>query len=124
MTHCKSFGCTELVAPPHVDFCHICTQKRIDLASDKAKEHAEALTQSLSEKYPKHYKPIGDLTDVDVYAVHYLFNIQDPSGCLQHASRKLLLSGVNTNGKTVHHNIEEARDILTRWLELNSSIGI
>lgn len=75
--------------------------------------------QSLSEKYPQYYKPVGNLEEVDVYAVHHLFNIQDPSGCIQHASKKLLLSGVRTGGKSKAKDIREARDTLDRWLQLN-----
>jgi hypothetical protein len=75
---------------------------------------------SMSEKYPKYYKPVGDFTEIDVYAVHHLFAIQDPSGAIQHASKKLLLSGVRTGGKTQQQDIREARDTLTRWLDLNS----
>lgn len=73
----------------------------------------------MSEKYPKYYKKIGGLTEVDVYAVHHLFNIQDPSGCIHHASKKLLLSGVRTGGKSKFQDVREARDTLNRWLELN-----
>ena len=76
---------------------------------------------SLAEKYPKYYKKVGSLTEIDVYAVHHLFNIQDPSGCIQHASKKLLLSGVRTGGKSAYDDIKEARDTLTRWLELNAT---
>lgn len=75
--------------------------------------------QPLSEKYPQYYKPVGNLEEVDVYAVHHLFNIQDPSGCIQHASKKLLLSGVRTGGKSKAKDIREARDTLDRWLQLN-----
>jgi hypothetical protein len=69
--------------------------------------------------YPKYYKSVGSLTEIDVYAVHHLFCIQDSSGALQHASKKLLLSGVRTGGKTKYQDIREARDTLNRWLELN-----
>lgn len=75
--------------------------------------------QSLSAKYPQYYKPVGHLTEIDVYAVHQLFNVQDPSGAIQHASKKLLLSGVRTGGKSAYDDIKEARDTLTRWLQLN-----
>lgn len=75
--------------------------------------------ESLSAKYPKYYKPVGELTEVDVYAVHKLFDIHDPSGCIHHSSKKLLLSGVRTGGKSAYHDIKEARDTLTRWLQLN-----
>ena len=70
-------------------------------------------------KYPKYYKNVTHLTEVDVYQIHHLFNIQDPSGAIQHASKKLLLSGVRTGGKTKYQDIKEARDTLNRWLEIN-----
>jgi hypothetical protein len=75
--------------------------------------------QSMSQKYPQYYKKVGSLTEIDVYAVHHLFDIQDPSGCIQHASKKLLLSGVRTGGKSALKDIKEARDTLTRWIQLN-----
>jgi hypothetical protein len=77
------------------------------------------VAQSLSQRYPKYYKSVGELTEVDVYAVHQLFSLDDTSGCIHHASKKLLLSGVRTGGKTKQQDIREARDTLNRWLELN-----
>lgn len=74
---------------------------------------------TLSQRYPKYYKPVGELSEVDVYAVHQLFSLDDVSGCIHHASKKLLLSGVRTGGKTKQQDIREARDTLNRWLELN-----
>jgi len=74
---------------------------------------------SMSSKYPKYYKDVSHLREIDVYEVHRLFDINDPSGALQHASKKLLLSGVRTGGKTVYDDIREARDTLNRWLEMN-----
>lgn len=73
----------------------------------------------MSQKYPKYYKDLGDMTEIDVYGVHKLFNIQDPSGALQHASKKLLLSGVRTGGKSMFQDVREARDTLTRWMQLH-----
>lgn len=73
----------------------------------------------MAEKYPKYYKSVGELTEIDVYATHKLFNLQDPSGALHHASKKLLLSGARTGGKSARKDITEARDTLTRWLQLN-----
>jgi len=72
----------------------------------------------LSQIYPKYYKSTQGLTELDVYAVHSLFGINDPSGAIHHASKKLLLSGSRTGGKSVYEDIREARDTLTRWLEL------
>jgi hypothetical protein len=78
-------------------------------------------TLSMSAKYPKYYKDVSHLQEVDVYMVHKLFNIQDPSGALQHASKKLLLSGVRTGGKSFYEDVREARDTLNRWLEIHKS---
>ena len=74
---------------------------------------------SMSKMYPKYYKDVSDVLEVDVYHVHKIFSIQDPSGAIQHASKKLLLSGVRTGGKSFYDDIREARDTLNRWLEIN-----
>lgn len=117
MPNCKSIGCTHQVLPGQ-DFCTDCTQK--PMFSDAFMQRP----QSLSEKYPQYYKPVGNLEEVDVYAVHHLFNIQDPSGCIQHASKKLLLSGVRIGGKSKAKDIREARDTLDRWLQLNPETSV
>ena len=75
--------------------------------------------ESMAKKYPKYYKDVSDISVLDVYGVHKLFEINDPSGAIQHASKKLLLSGVRTGGKSAYDDIREARDTLNRWLELN-----
>lgn len=116
MSLCKAIGCSEPVNL-HEDFCKECSQEMA--VQTKPVEINEPM--SLSEKYPNYYKPVGELTEIDVYAVHYLFDIQDPSGCVQHASKKLLLSGVRTGGKSAYKDIKEARDTLTRWLQLNQN---
>lgn len=74
---------------------------------------------SMSKLYPKYYKDVSDVEELDVYHVHQIFNIQDPSGAIQHASKKLLLSGVRTGGKSFYEDVREARDTLNRWLEIN-----
>lgn len=74
-----------------------------------------------ADKYPQYFRPVNGITHLDVYEVHKLFNVQDPSGCIQHASKKLLLSGVRTGGKSAYKDIKEARDTLNRWLELNEN---
>lgn len=85
-----------------------------------ANPHIITQPPTMSQKYPKYYKPLPHgVTEVDVYMVHQVFNIQDPSGAIQHASKKLLLSGSRTGGKTKHDDVREARDALNRWLEMN-----
>ena len=90
--------------------CHMC------VLAGKSVEQYE--TRSLEDRYPQYYKSVRHLEFVDVYRVHTLFAIEDCSGCLQHASKKLLLGGSRTGGKTKRQDIEEARDTLTRWLEM------
>ena len=75
----------------------------------------------MKDKYPKYYKDVSKLTEIDVYQTHELFQVQDCSGCIQHASKKLLLSGVRTGGKSKADDIKEARDTLTRWLQINDA---
>jgi hypothetical protein len=77
----------------------------------------------LSDLYPKYYKDVSGLTEIDVYAVHHLFGIDDPSGAIHHASKKLLLSGVRTGGKSKYDDVKEARDTLTRWLDMTKEDG-
>lgn len=72
----------------------------------------------VSQAFPKYYKDTQGITELDVYAVHALFNVNDPSGCLQHASKKILLAGVRTGGKSTIDDIREAHVTLTRYLEL------
>lgn len=112
MAFCKSVACIAKVEDGQ-DFCPSCVER----TAKRRGKNAPPLT--MAEKYPAYYKPVGELTEVDVYAVHYLFDIQDPSGAVHHASKKLLLSGVRTGGKSMSKDIKEARDTLTRWLELN-----
>lgn len=113
--NCKTIGCKNGVLHDDNDYC-------LDCCIDKTRgKNAPELP--MAEKYPQYYKKVGQLTEIDVYAVHHLFDIQDPSGAIQHASKKLLLSGVRTGGKSQFKDIKEARDTLTRWLELNELVS-
>lgn len=112
---CKSIGCVS-VLPIHSnnDFCATCNAAAID------GQLTRFSPPSMSELYPMYYKDVSDLDEVDVYQVHYIFKLQDFSGCLHHSSKKILLSGVRTGGKPQYTDIKEARDTLNRWLEINS----
>ena len=114
--HCLTIGCqTPLPASIPSDFCQECSDKQ--LFSEEQAPTPDSIP--MSQLYPQYYKSVEHLDEIDVYAVHHLFNIQDPSGAIQHASKKLLLSGVRTGGKTQFKDIKEARDTLTRWLQIN-----
>lgn len=116
---CRSIGCTNPTHSSH-DFCGECQAHLSPITKPSLTSLGRVSgEESMSQKYPKYYKPVGELTEVDVYAVHKLFDVQDPSGAIHHASKKLLLSGVRTGGKSPYKDIQEARDTLTRWLQLN-----
>ena len=107
--NCRSIACPNMVVPEY-DYCYDCIVRRNNQEP-----------QSMSAKYPQYFKDVSELTEVDVYQIHHLFEVDDPAGCIQHASKKLLLSGVRTGGKSKYQDIKEARDTLNRWLELNHS---
>ena len=88
-------------------------------ANEKADHIADAGKKvSMAELYPAYYKDVSDLDEVDVYAVCDLFEVFDTTGCVHHAIKKLLLSGVRTGNKPAWKDIKEARDTLTRKLQL------
>lgn len=108
MSKCLSIGCSTQI-PHGMDFCEEC------LAGTHSQTESESLQKSAVTN-----RSIGDHTFLDTYAVHFLFEIHDPSGCLQAASTRLLNSGLDSEEQRYHH-IEEARDLLNRWLELNKN---
>ncbi len=69
-----------------------------------------------SGKYPKYFKSVKHLENIDVYMTHRLFNVNDPA--LHHASKKILMAGERTGEKSMVDDIREARDTLNRWLEM------
>lgn len=78
----------------------------------------------MSEKYPKYYKRLPEgVTEADTYLVNKLFPVADDSGCIIHARKKLLVPGSRTGGKSFYEDIKEARDTLTRWMELHPELA-
>jgi hypothetical protein len=74
----------------------------------------------IADKYPKYYRRVPEgVTVIDTYALNQMFPVEDPTGCILHARKKLLIPGARTGGKGAYDDIKEARDTLTRWLELN-----
>ena len=62
-------------------------------------------------------KDISHLEWVDVYQVCLLFEVDDNSGALQHALKKVLFAG-RRGTKSKEQDVREARDSLDRWLEI------
>jgi hypothetical protein len=94
--------------------------QRLEATLNGSTEYLEDEQQEVkARKYDVYFKDVSELDEVDVYQVHQLFNVLDASGCLHHSSKKILLPGVRTGGKERYEDIEEARDTLNRWLEIN-----
>ena len=80
-------------------------------------------TFELADKYPKYYKAVPahvPRDEVDTYVVNMMFPIDDPTGTLLHARKKLLVPGVRSGGKDMLKDVTEARDSLNRWIALQS----
>lgn len=77
------------------------------------------IEQTNAQKYPKYFRDVSKLDSVDTYAINRLYPVDDPSGAILHARKKLLIPGDRTGGKTMYQDIKEARDTLNRWLEMN-----
>ena len=75
-------------------------------------------------KYPKYWRLLpASWKAIDTYRINALFPIQDDSGRLIHARKKLLVPGIRTGGKSLYTDIKEARDTLNGWLADNEGLN-
>lgn len=118
------------VANLYVDFVNLATGAEVMLVHlqqhfiwqeiDKV-ETIEKPTLAL--QFPKYWKPLPKgWNEVDVYRVCQLFPVEDPSGRINHARKKLLVPGVRTGGKSMHTDIKEAIATLQSWLDDNPEV--
>jgi len=68
-------------------------------------------------KNPHYYKDVEHLKEVDIYRVLDLFGVTHP--CIQHAVKKLLVTGGRAGGKTTEQDVREAIYSLQRWQEMH-----
>ena len=68
-------------------------------------------------KHSHYHKDVSQYDTIDIYAVCKIFDVQDTSGCLQHAIKKLLVTGQRGH-KDRKTDIQNAIDTLNRLLEL------
>lgn len=77
-----------------------------------------APSRELHRVYPQYYKDVSNIDYLDTYGINKLFPVNDDTGCILHARKKLLLPGVRSGGKPKLDDIKEAYDTLGRYLEL------
>lgn len=75
-------------------------------------------------KHSHYYKDVSHLNEIDVYQVCQLFGIDDPSGALQHAIKKLLVAGGRGAGKSKIKDLSEAVDSINRLIVILSEPGV
>lgn len=81
---------------------------------------ADEQAAAMAEKYPAYWRTLPKhWLAVDTYRVNRLFPVDDPSGQLLHARKKLLVPGCRTGGKSVYDDIKEAHATLGAWLADN-----
>lgn len=120
---CENDDCSNS-APGMGQYCLKC-MVAMESQQQRAKTFVRDIQEStdgklpLSQKYPKYHKQIPpNWKTIDTYGVNELFPVNDPTGCILHARKKLLIPGSRTGGKSMRDDIKESRDTLTRWLEL------
>lgn len=121
---CKNSFCTREASENHA-MCEPCrdasthSQASAKVSDAYAQRDQRIKTASMSVRYPKYYKQIPHgVVELDVYAVCAMFPVQDDTGCINHARKKLLVPGTRTGGKSFYDDVREARDTLNRYLEI------
>lgn len=71
---------------------------------------------NMDKKHSHYYKDVSHLSYIDVYRVLDLFGVGNP--CIQHAVKKLLVSGGRGGGKDTTKDWQEAIDSISRALQM------
>ena len=75
-------------------------------------------SDGVERKHSHYFKDVRHLDYIDVYQVCKLFPVDDDSGAITHATKKLLVAGGRGAGKDMIKDITEARDTLNRYLQI------
>ena len=95
----------------------------LKMLNDSVAKTEKTAPRKLSELYPKYFKELPEgvePTEVDTYVINKMFPVDDPTGCILHARKKLLIPGVRSGGKSMLKDVTEARDTLNRYIALMS----
>lgn len=81
------------------------------------------LSKDFEIDYPHYRKDVRKVSVLDVYKVCQIFNVQDPSGAIQHIIKKLLVSGVR-GAKGQNKDRLESLATLVNFLEMEGIIDV
>lgn len=90
---------------------------RVDFLKEFKPKEQGRKDDSSKPKHSHYHKDVSDYDTIDIYAVCKIFDVQDTSGCLQHAIKKLLVTGKRGH-KDRKTDIQNAIDTLNRLLAL------
>lgn len=80
----------------------------------------DAYGKAMAKKYPAYWRTLNpDWLAIDTYRINEMFPVNDDSGRILHARKKLLVPGVRTGGKSMRKDIAEAVATLQQWLDAN-----
>lgn len=74
-------------------------------------------TIPVQPKHSHYHKNVSQYDTIDIYALCKIFDIQDPSGCTQHAIKKLLVTGQRGH-KDRLRDLQDVIDTVKRLVEL------
>lgn len=78
----------------------------------------------MSKKHSHYHKDVSDRQTIDIYGVCEVFEVDDVSGRLHHAVKKILMAG-KRGSKGYRQDIQEAVDTLNeKLLALDGNSGI
>lgn len=92
---------------------------RVDFLKEFKPKGQGRKDDSSKPKHSHYHKDVSNYDTIDIYAVCKIFDVQDTSGCLQHAIKKLLVTGKRGH-KDRQTDIQNAIDTLNRLLELEN----
>ena len=75
--------------------------------------------ENVLKKHNHYFKDVSDYKEIDVYALCKIFEVDDPSGCTQHAIKKLLVTGKRGH-KDRLRDLQDVVDTVKRLIELET----
>lgn len=76
---------------------------------DAVQKDDDSWAEQQAERFPAYWRPIpAHWRYIDTYRINELFPVDDKTGAILHARKKLILAGVRTGGKPLDKDLREA----------------
>lgn len=88
---------------------HVTRSQWLEACYKKVERGNDDWAASQAEKYPAYWRKLpSHWRYIDTYRINELFPVEDDSGAILHARKKLILAGVRTGGKSLDKDLGEA----------------